>query len=139
MFNNIGSKIMGMASFFTWCGIIISVISGCAVIGDSTMLGLIIITVGCLISWVSSLVLYGFGQLIENTERMLNSTNSYTNDVSASSHDISNENIKTLEKIKTEGLLSDEELQTLNSLEWSRKEGIITEAEYQKKIKDLIH
>lgn len=81
MFNNIGSKIMKLAKFQCWIGIIFSVISGIAIIvngasirndgyngGSSVLSGIPVIVLGCLFSWIGSLFIYGFGQLIENTD-----------------------------------------------------------------------
>ena len=72
MFDNIGGKIKGVAKFITWLGIIASVISFLIIvsIGENELIGLgfILLVVGCIGSWLSSLMLYGFGQLIENTE-----------------------------------------------------------------------
>lgn len=71
MFDNIDQKIKALAQVVCWIGIICSVISGIALIasGEGLLLvGFIVIILGSLISWVSSFTLYGFGQLIENSE-----------------------------------------------------------------------
>lgn len=70
MFNNIGGKIKALASIFTWIGIIISLIIGLLFIfADShvVVIGILIIIIGSLMSWISSWLLYGFGDLIENS------------------------------------------------------------------------
>ena len=73
MFDNIGGKIKGLAKVLTWIGIIGSIAAGAAMVDvvDEdivviVMLGTII--GGSLVSWVGSFLLYGFGQLIENTD-----------------------------------------------------------------------
>ena len=74
MFDNIGGKIKSLAQVVFWIGIICSVISGFVMIGtneDLIFLGLVIIIIGSLVSWVSSFTLYGFGQLIENTDQLV--------------------------------------------------------------------
>ena len=73
MFNNIGRKIKTLAKVITGIGITASIIYGAVVVRLSNspifiMQGLIIMIVGSLISWLSSMALYGFGQLIENTD-----------------------------------------------------------------------
>ena len=74
MFDNVGAKIKSVAVTVTWIGIILSCVSGLIVMvsnGDNGGLffsGLLIIIVGCLASWLGSLALYGFGQLIENSD-----------------------------------------------------------------------
>ena len=97
MFTNIGGKIKGLAKFFCWAGIIASVILGFVMIisgaGSSNKnsgrnnynykydysytvkeanaaaqtSGIVLLIVGPLVSWMSSLALYGFGELIERT------------------------------------------------------------------------
>lgn len=80
MFNNIGEKIKTLAIIITILGIIASVISGIAFIVSSIVdsydvsrlaagiiLGVLTIVVGSLLSWISSFLLYGFGELIENS------------------------------------------------------------------------
>lgn len=74
MFSNIGSKIKTLAQVITWIGIIGSVILGLVLMTTDEELisaGLMIALLGSLISWVSSFVLYGFGQLIENTDKLV--------------------------------------------------------------------
>ena len=77
MFDNIGSKIKGLAKVLCWVGIIASIICGIMMFVaaaeaswqyESTYitLGIVIIIVGSLGSWVGSFVLYGFGELINH-------------------------------------------------------------------------
>jgi ribosomal protein L40E len=72
MFENVGEKIKSVALAFFWLGSI-----GCALFALATatevggfegVLSFVIITaLGVLISWLSSLTLYGFGELIESS------------------------------------------------------------------------
>ena len=73
MFGNIGGKIKTLAQVVTWIGIIGSVIYGfvLGIYEDLIFEGFIMALLGSLISWVSSFVLYGFGQLIENTDKLV--------------------------------------------------------------------
>ena len=71
MFENIGKKIKGVAEVVTWLGIGLSFILGFSVMlsdDGAFFLGLLIIIGGSLAAWLSSLTLYGFGQLIENSD-----------------------------------------------------------------------
>lgn len=88
MFNNIGNKLMAVAKVFCWIGIIASIILGIVLIGagtsnnsysyygssisstNATVSGITIIIVGCIGSWIASLLIYGFGQLIEDNAAM---------------------------------------------------------------------
>ena len=70
MFDNIGGKIIALAKLVCWLDIIVFLVIGIIVISnrDSVFLGIMIIVVGALLSWVGSFLLYGFGQLIENSD-----------------------------------------------------------------------
>lgn len=72
MFNNIGEKIKKLAEILCYIGILLSAIVGLVVmfVGGSSrsrvplLIGLLIILIGALISWVGSFFTYGFGELI---------------------------------------------------------------------------
>ncbi len=77
MFSNIGSKIKKLAEITTWIGIISFVVGGfCLMMIDEAFMltGILVAIFGSLASWVSSFVLYGFGQLIENTDKLVEQT-----------------------------------------------------------------
>ena len=64
MFDNIGSKIKSLAQIVCWLGIIVSAVSGLAIMisnEETVFVGLLIILLGSIGSWVGSFVLYGFG------------------------------------------------------------------------------
>lgn len=71
-FDNAGSKIKAIAIVFAVIGMIGSAIFGIFVIAEGheeeLIIGVLIIALGCLFSWFSSLLLFGFGQLIENSD-----------------------------------------------------------------------
>ncbi len=90
MFNHIGRKIKGLAKFICWIGILLSILVGVVIIagGDASELsdavegaeqlagmgwigGVLVIIIGSLASWIGSFFMYGFGQLIENTDRLV--------------------------------------------------------------------
>lgn len=69
MFTNIGTKIKTTAKVFAWVGIILSVLAGVALTMSAGFIGGILVAiVGSLLSWVGSLALYGFGELVENSD-----------------------------------------------------------------------
>lgn len=76
MFDNIGGKIKKVAEVVCWMGIIVCCVVGVAFLslgangdnGVQAIIGVAIGVVGSLLSWVSSFVLYGFGQLVENSD-----------------------------------------------------------------------
>ena len=74
MFDNIGGKIKTLAKVVCWIGIIACIITGIVLIAmdeDSILVGILTAVVGPLLSWVSSFVLYGFGQLVENSDTLV--------------------------------------------------------------------
>lgn len=90
MFDNIGGKIKALAKVFCWIEIILSVIIAIIMFvsvedvpysqeGLYKGLGCVFLIIGPLLSWISSFVLYGFGELIEtNCEIARNIRNTTT-------------------------------------------------------------
>ena len=71
MFDNIGGKIKGLAIIITAIGILGSVVGGIVMFTideDLIAIGLVVMIVGPLVSWISSFMLYGFGQLVQNSD-----------------------------------------------------------------------
>lgn len=77
MFSNIEKKIKTLAKVLTWIGIVGSVLAGLMLIitgmsqgagGAGVALGILMMVLGSLGSWISSLTLYAFGQLVEDTK-----------------------------------------------------------------------
>ena len=67
MFASIGEKIRSVAMILCWIGISFSVLAGLILMAqdsDLVPMGILTAGVGALLSWVSSLFLYGFGELI---------------------------------------------------------------------------
>lgn len=99
MFDNIGRKIRMLAKVLMWIGIIAFAIYGIVMFTEEKVLaGFLIIVIGALYSWVSSFVLYGFGQLVENSDIEAEKNNN-------------NAKSATLEKWRKEGLITEEEYQ----------------------------
>ena len=74
MFDNIGGKIKTLAKVVCWIGIIACIITGIVQMAtdeDLVLAGILTAVVGSLLSWVSSFVLYGFGQLVENSDEIV--------------------------------------------------------------------
>lgn len=120
MFDNVGSKIKALASFFCWGGIIASVIGGIIIGGiivitldeDLVWAGLAVIIIGSLLSWVSSFVLYGFGELVVNSAIIAGKEGKIVvggqsgNTVAPQNK---SEKITALNNLKARGLISEEE------------------------------
>ena len=68
MYDNIGKKIKGLAKVLFIIEAIAAAIAGVALmVGDGRLfpIGLLVLLVGPLLAWVSSWLLYGFGELID--------------------------------------------------------------------------
>ena len=69
MYDNIGGKIKSWAVWIFVVEAIAAVIGGIALIAnDNGLVGFLTIVFGPIAAWVSSWLLYGFGQLIENSD-----------------------------------------------------------------------
>ena len=71
MFDNIGGKIKELVKLSFGAGVIICCIYGLVSIKyDGVGTGLLYIIGGSLICWISSFIIYGFGQLVEDTQAL---------------------------------------------------------------------
>lgn len=85
MFKNVGGKIKSVSKVMFWIMTILSWILGLFTIfggisasrygygsaGGSFLMGLVIIALGTLFSWLGVIVFYGFGVIIENTDKLV--------------------------------------------------------------------
>lgn len=79
MFDDAGGKIQGFASILCVLGIIGSVILGLLMMNPrngSLLTGILTIVIGSATTYISCLLMYGFGQLIENTDALVKKQNS---------------------------------------------------------------
>ena len=109
MFNNVGGKIKTLAKITAWIGIIICVIYGFVLlvsVEDMALVGLLIMTVGSLASWISALVLYGFGELIENSGIIANKKEKTVDNKPQ------NKKNEAIDKWLEKGLITEEEYQS---------------------------
>ena len=93
MFDNIGGKIKTLAKVVCWLGIIASVIVAIVMFvaskenyrteGTYVGLGIAFLIGGPLISWISSFMCYGFGELIENSAIIARNTTASKNYISS--------------------------------------------------------
>ena len=76
MFNNIGGKMKALAKMICTIGIIASVIGGIALIGSGVhaIFGILAMILGAFFAWIGTWVLYGFGELIEQTTTIARNT-----------------------------------------------------------------
>ena len=111
MFNNIGSNLKAAATVICWAQIIISFIAAISlmVINDGIFpfLGLLLLFIGPFTAWVSSLIIYGLGQLVENSDKLVAQYNVQPNETMPI--ETVSKKIQELYKWKQEGLITEEE------------------------------
>ena len=80
MFKDIGYKIETVASVVCAIGIIISLMAGFVLVVEHNqmLIGLIIALGGILVSWLSTILIYGFGTLVRTNEEMKNKIDNLT-------------------------------------------------------------
>ena len=108
----IAKKIKISSFFIFWIGIIASVFGGFFIILSANPIGFLVILIGSFISWLSYLILYGFGQLIENSNTIAYSIAEVQNAASSYqfNHDTKAEDkIAVLNDLKNKGLITEEE------------------------------
>ncbi len=68
MFKDIGVKIKDLARFLSVVGIVASIIFGIGIFQNvNAGTGMLVIICGPIVSWISSWLLFGFGELVDNT------------------------------------------------------------------------
>lgn len=76
MFDSIGKKLQSLAETLCWLGIIASILWAIVLWAQDSYrhstaaLGFGVLIGGCLVSWLSSLFIYAFGQLVEDIHNM---------------------------------------------------------------------
>ncbi len=117
MFKSIGGKIKTLAGAITCIEIILSIVLGIILMtNDLVLVGVLAILVGFLFSWVSTFILYGFGQMVENSDKLV-----------------------AVERMKLDAKI--DELQTkadkADELAKWNKAGFLTDDEFEKRIDEL--
>ena len=80
MFDNIGAKLKALAKAYVFIGVVISFIIwlfvSFSVAEEAVILLslLLIVGIGAVLSWLFSLFIYGFGELIEKTSQVAKNT-----------------------------------------------------------------
>ena len=70
MYNDVGKKIKGLMETLLMIGIVLSVVGGIVVMtisDDLIVVGLLIVIVGSLASWIACIFAYAFGELVDRT------------------------------------------------------------------------
>lgn len=118
VFNNIGKKIKGLSKFICWIGIISSIITAIVMFllawdwgyTEYTIIGVVVLIVGSLLSWISSFFSYGFGELIDKVCDIERNTRGGERKSEAQIK-VDMERINKLERLRSQGLITEEEYQ----------------------------
>ena len=143
MFDNIGSKIKTVSKVVCWIGIIASIIIGFVLLvqdEDTAFAGILTMVLGSLGSWVGSFITYGFGQLVENSDILVQqgtkvpvqSNTSYT--AQSSKHQWRCNGCGNMITEEICPICNKEKIDNLTK--W-KEQGLITEEEYAQKMESL--
>ena len=69
--SKVGKRIMVLATFLCWVGVIASLCQGVLIIGedeDKILLGLLVAIGGSLLAWISTWCLYAYGKLVDDVQ-----------------------------------------------------------------------
>ena len=126
---NIGQKIKSLATVTAVVGVGCSIVLAIIIFatGEDELIfpGFIVAIVGSISSWVSSILIRGFGQLVENSDKL----------VAANPAVASSPTVRTSpSKVSTVAPTTEDKLRTLN---YWRDQGIITEEDYLRQVEKL--
>lgn len=117
MYKGIGGKIKTLAGVITCIGILLSIVSGVTLmVLDYVVAGIFVMLAGFLFSWVSTFILYGFGQMVENSDKLV-----------------------AIEKMKLDSRLDELESKADKADELAKwnKAGFLTDEEFERKIDEI--
>ena len=120
MYDNIGEKIKGLAKGFFIAGAVLTFIAGVSVMAvdeDLIVIGLPVMLLGPIISWISSWMLYGFGELVDK---------------------VCDIELNTCGGEKRNAAPLNSYSERISKIDTLRSQGLITEEEYQAKRKEII-
>ncbi len=116
MFDNIGSKIKTLAKVVFWVEAVIAVIVSLALLDATEGLSLLYSILGVLAALITAWFLYGFGEIIDKLCQIEKNTRSGdTQSDTQSKSDL--ERLDKIEKLRAEGLITEEEYQKAISKE----------------------
>ena len=148
MFKNISDKIKAVAEIICFIGILISLFSGFAsILKEEILLGILVIILGSLSSWIGTLALYGLGELIENSQTIIELLEQETKNENIPNNIPMSEVLKPVQLSESDynydNNVKDDIIKKMikgkiSTLEKWRKEGIITDEEFNEKKKELL-
>ena len=119
MYDNIGGKIKVLAKVSFIVEAIAAVIAGIAFMiedDEFILMGLLIMILGPVVAWVSSWMLYGFGELVDKTCEIARNTSGGEKKSEAQTK-ADSERINKIERLRSQGLITEGEYQQAISKE----------------------
>ena len=113
MYDNIGGKIKGLAKATFIVEAIAAVITGISLMvadDDFLLIGFLVMVAGPIVAWISSWLIYGFGELIDKTCDIERNTRGGERKSEAQAK-VDSERISKIEKLRSQGLITEEEYQ----------------------------
>ncbi len=111
MYDNIGGKIKGLAKATFIVEAIAAVITGIALMATDEDLigyGLLVMLLGPIVAWVSSWLLYAYGELVDKACDIERNTRGGERKSEAQTK-VDEERISKIEKLRSQGLITEEE------------------------------
>ncbi len=129
MFENIGKKIKGFIAGIFWCEAIIAIGIGVLLAEETEGISILIAVGFILVAWISSWLIYGFGEIIDKLSEIEQNTRGMrTIPATQVQPQVYHER-----NIKPEKISKDERIKNLEHL---RSKGLITEDGYQQALQE---
>ncbi len=127
MYNNIGGKLKGLAIFVFICGTVASILLGILLLDQIQGLSLALCAGGIILALAFSWILYGIGEAVDNTYKIIQQSNGDNNKWSPAK--------ATLIKKSNKNVVSKIELPAVDEAKKKYAEGEITKDEYELAVK----
>jgi hypothetical protein len=108
MYENIGMKIKNLSKLIFGLETALAIIIALIYLfgeGIAIFIGLLILIIGPIVAWLSSLVLYGFGELIDKTSEVAKNTRYFKKMLSSTEDDIEENKEKISTTFKTNEIM----------------------------------
>ncbi|MBQ9162872.1 MAG: hypothetical protein IJX74_06315 [Clostridia bacterium] len=123
MYGKIGKTIKSLAAVIAVLEVLVAVVAGVVcMFGGSTgiITGIVIIVLGTVLAWISFVMIYGFGELIDIAAKIEYNTSSYEDKATCEQADkVSDKNSKyaEAERLREEGVISEEDYKKQEAFE----------------------